>query len=457
MSQKVVKRNRRHTEEEGDQEFKNPGSSKAKEESHKNAKEESNIIEGETNGLKEESDVKTNGENGEVEVDSPKRVIQTRSRSNTPLKKDTENKGNVSESEADVKDGDSFSLKIDESDTDKSKDLNESKDKEADKVEGEENEKGDTEQALSDSLEIEPLTEKDEEEAIPELQYDENDLDLESEGSPSRCRTRRSQTRNVSTPKTPKLVESEAKVLYIPMERLSETPKLVENEAKELYIPVERFSEGNTSGSSTPRKMAASSRESNVDSESQPDEIADSDSYSSVSIDNISTKAMAGSDATRNADLTYQDSGLFDENPTSTPLVSPNRSLAETLRGLSSRRTIRPIMNSNYRKIALQNTLEANKGDVYANYECIERVTPGMKRKNRSITPEEAKRFKKEGTGLFSYISSPLFSHFKNTLSKSSTPKLISYEKKQSGYGEPIKPELEIPNEDQQKKWCSIM
>lgn len=168
-----------------------------------------------------------------------------------------------------------------------------------------------------------------------------------------------------------------------------------------------------------------------------------------VSSEDLSTQAQPGSDSTR-ANFTANE-----EEPPQQPSeffkTLKDRSYGETLRGLSSRRTIslrhphitRPEFSVPYPKRA-----------------SVESIS-GVKRKHRSPSPEENKRVKREGGGLLSYIKSPVFGvrhHFSKDL-PSSTPKLTGFRNKNSLLdGEELdKIKLEVEVEQPEKKWCSIM
>lgn len=237
----------------------------------------------------------------------------------------------------------------------------------------------------------------------PELQFDDNSDDLESgKVSPVlRCFTRRSQTRNIPTPKTPKSIaeDVDSKNSSTPTaEEVEQTVKTAENESV--------------------------------------------DSFNSV-------KVEVGGDSTR---LNSSEWGFLDDSAYLN--ASRERSLSETLRNLSSRRTIRPI-STDYRKQALQNRNHLQLNDN------LERVH-GLKRKERSETPEERKKFKIDPSSLFSRFTSPLM-NLKNKLGlniASSTPKLTAYQPKDddlSVNNDDIGDCIEGNEVDGKKNWCILM
>lgn len=233
-------------------------------------------------------------------------------------------------------------------------------------------------------------------ETEPELQFDENSDNSGKNSPASRCLTRRSHLRNVPTPKSP--------IVTTP------TPTPEDEETKS-------------------------------DQKTSPD-----DSF--VSSDDLSTQAEPGNDTTR-ANFTANDEEP--QHPSEFFKSLKDRSYGETLRGLSSRRTIslrhphltRPEFTVPYPKRA-----------------SVESIS-GMKRKRRSPSPEDNKKVKHEGGGLLSYIKSPVFGvrhHFGKDL-PSSTPKLTGFRNKNSllDVEELDKINLEVDGTGPEKKWCSIM
>lgn len=85
------------------------------------------------------------------------------------------------------------------------------------------------------------------------------------------------------------------------------------------------------------------------------------------------------------------------------------------------------------------------------------------KRKKRSLSPEDSKRFKREAAGgILSYITSPVLnmrSRFSDRIVPSSTPKLTGFRNKNSllDSEEISKIKLDVDEPIQEKKWCVIM
>jgi len=249
-------------------------------------------------------------------------------------------------------------------------------------------------------VEMDPLILTDEPD--PELQFDENS-DMESmKGSPaqSRCKTRRSHSRHIPTPKTPKsATDSESEKNSVAL-----TP--------------------------TPENLT---------------ETGDS-----LTLADVSTRAETGSDTTRL-------DALSNELPDDTYLnYTRERSLSETLRGLSARKTIRPI-NDSYRQRAFKNSV--NKSDLnspYLGHDLVDRIS-GLKRK-RSQTPEERKKYKTEtGYNFTSYLTSPLTLIKNKFSSDGSTPKLTGYKDGTNEiHGEGTYSDV-ISEEADKKSRCAIM
>lgn len=404
----MVTRSKKHSEDEANGEFKTPDNCKTKDEGIKSVKSKNETAKSEGEEGKKGAVDQHNGDSSDSTVS--KRSMQTRARSNTPSIKNDNAKD-----EEDPKEKTDEKEAKNDNDTSPAEAGKESeiilKDiviniqtLQTDKYEA----KNSRPSSPSTSVEMDPLIlEKEDEEPIPELQFDENDIEVESEGSNSRCKTRRSHSRNVSTPKTPKVADQETEELEI--------------------VDLSCDSRG---GSITPKKMASLNDPNVININLQPpEETIDlndtSDTYSSVSTDNLSTKAVAGNDGTRNFDFTGQDSsGIFDTTSNST---FSNRSYADTVKSLSGRRGIHSATRDNYRRYVLKNTVDG-KGDIYADYESVQKITMGMKRKSRSFSPTPSKRVKSDSPGLFSYLSSPI-ANFRQTFKKSSTPQLVMVEK----------------------------
>lgn len=236
----------------------------------------------------------------------------------------------------------------------------------------------------------------------PELQFDENS-DMESvKGSPiqSRCKTRRSHSRHIPTPKTPKsATDSESE-----KNSVAPTP--------------------------TPENLT---------------ETGDS-----LALADVSTRAETGSDTTRLDALSNE---LADDSYLN---YTRERTLGETLRGLSARKTIRPI-NDSYRQRAFKNSV--NKSDLnspYLGHDLVDRIS-GLKRK-RSQTPEERKKYKTEtGYNFTSYLTSPLTIIKNKFSSDGSTPKLTGYKDGTNEiHGEGTYSDV-ISEEPDKKNRCAIM
>lgn len=256
----------------------------------------------------------------------------------------------------------------------------------------------------SEAVEMDPLILA-MDEPDPELQFDENS-DLDSgKGSPIqlRCKTRRSHTRNIPTPKTPKSTDSESE-----KNSVAPTP--------------------------TPENV--------------------NDTNDSLNIGDVSTRAEVGSDVTRLAYIANNSSIISEDN--SYLNYSRERSLTETLRSLSPRKTIRPI-NDAYRQRAFRNN--QNKTDLnlpYTEQDSTDSRT-GVKRK-RSTTPEDRKKFKNDSS-FVSYLSSPLV-NFKNrfiTDASSSTPKLTGYKDNRQDLHEDVIYSEVVSEAPDKKNWCAIM
>ncbi|KAK5645367.1 hypothetical protein RI129_006667 [Pyrocoelia pectoralis] len=452
MSQKLGKRTKKQGDDEGGSgEFKTPDNTKTKEETLKSAKNKNETTKGGEADEGKKGPVKDvdhhNGENSDSQAKPLKRSLRTRSRSNTPSIKSNEAPNGVKEDEKEKED--KAEEKEDKSDNDSSS-TEEVTVKEPEIIlkevivniqtlQTEEFETKNTKPpSPSTSVEMDPLIlDKEDEEPIPELQFDENDIDVESEGSNSRCKTRRSHSRNISTPKTPRIADQEAEELEI-------VDQLCDSRA----------------GSVTPKKITPSNDINVININLQPsEEIIDlndtSDTYSSASTDNLSTKAVAGNDATRNFDFTAQDSSMFDGNTTSNSNFS-SRSYADTVKGLSGRRGIHSINRDNYRRLLLKSSVDG-KGDIYSDYESVQKITMGIKRKSRSFSPIASKRVKSDSPGFLSYLSSPI-TNFRHTFKKTSTPQLLMVEKCDFDAEEDFdKIKLENGIGDEHKKWCSIM
>ncbi|KAJ8974031.1 hypothetical protein NQ317_001819 [Molorchus minor] len=263
----------------------------------------------------------------------------------------------------------------------------------------------------SETIEMDPLIISDE--VDPELQFDETS-DMESgKGSPviPRCRTRRSQTRNIPTPKTPKSVEQD-----------------VDSEKNSIVPTTTDLIENNTDLPKTDKL---------------------DDTQDSAETDNLSTRAEAGGDITRMDFIENHNSYLTDDSYLN---ASRERSLSETLRSLSARRPIRPL--DDYRRRAIR--INQERSDLNMPFES-EHIATGQKRKNRSTTPEDRKKFKSDSpSSLFSSPLATLRNKFRSDL-PSSTPKLLGYRDGQSELHFNDEQNMVYNGDDEKKSWCSIM
>lgn len=160
--------------------------------------------------------------------------------------------------------------------------------------------------------------------------------------------------------------------------------------------------------------------------------------------DNLSTEAVAGNDTTR-ANFTVHE----EQQPSEFLKSLKDKSLSETLRSISSRRSV--------------HSRHITRSDLHFPYPkraSVESIS-GLKRKHRTPSPEDNKRVKRDSGGLLSYIKSPVFGvrhHFSKDL-PSSTPKLTGFRNKNSllDSEEISKIKLEVEDAQPEKKWCSIM
>ncbi|RZC34326.1 hypothetical protein BDFB_006674 [Asbolus verrucosus] len=385
MSQKSTRRARRQTNDDDPPSFKaptpKPNGSESAEELLPVAQEEAE----ETAPAQDDPKIEQNGTEKDIkETDS---CIVTRSRSTTPQVKKVPVNGHE-ENE---------------------------KEEEEEKAEKEDDKEGDDLNVSNRDTETEmdPLILSDEPD--PELVFEENS-DLESgRSSPilTRCKTRRSITRSIPTPKTPKSVEENENVTPSPPIEVDVTNKDCD---QELNVTFESCA------------------------------------------DDISTKAEAGSDSTR---LDYMNKDFSNLETNSFLQEAKNKSFGETLRHLSTRRTIRPI-NDDYRRRFLQTNFD--KTDYSATYptrNSVERISSvGIKRKNCSEGDEEcSKRFKSEAPGFFSKFTSPLTS-IRNTFRSdipSSTPKLTGYKDEKFMLEDDDISSKMCEVQDGERRWCSIM
>jgi hypothetical protein len=277
----------------------------------------------------------------------------------------------------------------------------------------EEQEKNELELSGKDTeTEMDPLIVSDEPD--PELVFEENSSEVESgKESPvlTRCKTRRSITRNIPTPKTPKSLEEDEETAQ------TESDNKDGDNHEELNVTFESCSE------------------------------------------NTSTKAVAGGDSTRLEYYIDKEASNLESN--SFLQGNKNKTFGEALRHLSTRRTIRPISNQ-YRKRLLQTNLDKNLSATYPSRNSVERISSvGIKRKSCSEGEEEhGKRFKTDSPGFFSKFTSPLAS-IRNTFRSdlpSSTPKLTAYkDDKFLLEDDAVNSQLCEVNNGGERRWCSIM
>ncbi|XP_019868924.2 uncharacterized protein LOC109597625 [Aethina tumida] len=351
--------------------------------------------------------------NGKEEITKPQEIPKhnTRSRSTTPqnkklLKKQQKELEKIKLKELEAKAEDS---KSDEPAANNSEQAATEKVKElTPEIDHKESLNGNIEEKLKEKQEVKAKGESEEMEPLvlisdepdPELQFEDSDHESGKSSPLTRCKTRRSQTRNIPTPKTPKSLENDQ-----------------DSEKNSLAPPTPEHILEIESNKSTPRG-------------------GDNLEVSYASIDfNSSTRAVAGSDTTR---LNFE----LEESMGEAYLEScKNRSL----RNLSARRPIRP-MNEDYLKRAIRNNQE-NASDQQ-----------GVKRKDRSESPEETKKMKLENPGLMNMLSTP-FTSIKNKFkseAQSSTPTLTAYKDTTNGLFTDNQIEVEDGLADK-KSWCTIM
>ncbi|XP_057658373.1 myb-like protein X isoform X2 [Diorhabda carinulata] len=259
-----------------------------------------------------------------------------------------------------------------------------------------------------DSVEMEPLVVSDEVES--ELQFLEENSDKESgKGSPiiHRCATRRSYTRNIPTPKTPKLTED------------PDSEKNYQTEENVCYLPNDIPKTGSN------------------------------ETEDSLDIANMSTAVEVGSDTTL---------VTFAEANDSIPPLDESYLQRLRERGLMARRPLRAT--EDYRTRVLRNA--QSRSDLNFSYDSVEKVNTGIKRKSRSTTPEETKKFKSESPGYRNFFSSPITNLKKKFRpdERSSTPELLGYkdEKRNIHFNDDFDDhQIQETGDDEKKHWCSIM
>lgn len=287
--------------------------------------------------------------------------------------------------------------------------------------------------------EMEPLTQESEE-VYPELVFDENS-DIDSrKSSPvlSRCKTRRSQTRNIPTPKTPKSVieQNGDEKKFEEFDQESEISAITG-----VSLEVEIDSED---------LIAA---ETNLKDEICSREI-DNDEIEQKENEEIKEDTDSVKKEFQSSNFTFQD----------VPKISDFRdcSLADTIRNISSRRAIRPM--GDYRKLTFDDKEWLNLQDITGSRSSVERIS-GIKRKCGNEQSEKTKRSRLDTSGIFSYITKPM-GHLKTHLTrsplKSNSPKLTGYKDRDELFEKDnelseIKLGENRDNHKEPNKWCVIM
>lgn len=428
MSLKSTRRSRRRTDDDID-DFKLPTNTLPKRDINKSDLQDNvhkNGIDDESGNLKgfiskegNESDTSDNA--------GPK----TRSRSNTPQnKKDMKNNGDANESVNDKEEDRNVDneiiaeiiiplVRMENGNADKAEMEN------SDKIE---NEKSENVKKLDNELEnveeMEALV-VNVDEPESELEFADNSETESHKDSPNslRCKTRRSQTRNIPTPKTPKSIVID----------LEEEKKEEEEIVINLVDTV----------SSSPENIA----ESLPDEEDDDCQVVTTDTQDSL--ENLSTKVHIPYDETTFSEEQTDENSFLN--------MAKEKTFAEVLRRTSSRR---PIHSLSY------NTWD-NSGNALLNRSrlslrpSVERI-PGLKRKNSNELSDNTKRSRTDNNGFLSYISSPI-SNLKNKFTKpdvpSSTPKLTSYKDRifESDDVGKIDIDVDLGDPTTEKKWCVIM
>lgn len=266
-----------------------------------------------------------------------------------------------------------------------------------------------------------------------ELQFSlEPNSDQSESPTLNRCKTRRSHTRHVPTPKTPKAelnVNGETAVEDLVMPEV-------------IITPPEDFETEHSDELSLEVSIEDESVIENEEKESD--------------IDNASTIVNFGNDTTKHFDVTVTSNGDQDPLENSNFLeIAKEQSYGETLRCLSGRKTLRKFdYQSNLR--------DYTDGSSKYNF------TSGVKRKADDLCPTE-KRARTDGSpGLLSYFTSPFRFKLNKTEIPSSTPKLMAYKihhgstaidevSKIGGEVEEKVVEKMEKSPIESNKWCSIM
>uniref|UniRef100_A0A6P7F6T3 Uncharacterized protein LOC114326931 n=1 Tax=Diabrotica virgifera virgifera TaxID=50390 RepID=A0A6P7F6T3_DIAVI len=270
----------------------------------------------------------------------------------------------------------------------------------------------------SESVEMEPLVVGDEVES--ELQFLEENSDKESgKGSPviPRCFTRRSFTRNIPTPRTPKLSDDPDSEKNSVTDQTEET---ICNLPNDVNIP----------------------------------KIELNDSSDSLDTLNTSTNVEVGGNSTR-LDFTEATNTITPPNTEENHFDEAYRNNLRA-RVLSARRPLR--MTDDYRKKVLINA--QHRSDLHLPYD-LDEPCGGIKRKLRSMTPD-AKKLKLDSPGYTSFLSNSFagFTTRFRTHVDASTPELISYKDERSDihFSDGLESQqIEDAEGDESKKWCSVM
>ncbi|KAF7274641.1 hypothetical protein GWI33_012687 [Rhynchophorus ferrugineus] len=243
----------------------------------------------------------------------------------------------------------------------------------------------------------------------PELQFDEASDPESGGGSPVlvRCKTRRSHTRNIPTPKTPKPADSD------------------------------------------PDKCSKPQIE-HADGESTRTENLN-DTNDSLGIGDISTRVEVGSDVTRLNYILDNESVVGDDQEYLDSIRE--KSLRDTLRGLSPRRPIRSSGADSYRVRALRNN--QSKSRFSTNNSDDRPVYLTATKRKRSISPDHAKRFKSGELPTSGFLSSTFRGWFLAEPT-SSTPKLTAYKDESKDIHEEIK-DTDGDNSNKKGAGCSVM
>lgn len=263
----------------------------------------------------------------------------------------------------------------------------------------------------------------------PELEFEESsDMDSQKSSPILRARTRRSQTRNIPTPRTPKTIDTNSE------DKISEcsdkpsiftvpTPEVTDTESEiSVFKPVTDIYDA-TNQKSTVKSLISEDFES---------------------FQNISTKAVIGGDTTLNEDL----NGEYEFSPFLAE--SKDRPVTETLKCISGRKSIRSLKDYGL------------GGNIKREYKILPQFTAekigSVKRRCNNDSPDYSKRFKSETPPhMFSYIYD-LKNRFTKSEIPSSTPKLTGYKSKNVFDKTNVsKISLNESEEVTEKKWCTVM